>query len=101
MRSLDTNLAAHLAGATTTLAHCWRLTRRDGAVEGFTDHDRDLVFDGTAFLAASGLEGSEGLLDGGRETVSHCVGVVCGESSVMWNGESERRRDVETGEMTR
>ena len=26
-----------------------RLTRRDGAVFGFTDHDRDLAFDGTGF----------------------------------------------------
>jgi len=40
--------------------------RRDGAVFGFTDDDRDLVFEGTTFEAASGftataIEGSLGL----------------------------------------
>ena len=32
--------AAHLAGQATTVCHAWRLTRRDGTVFGFTDHDR-------------------------------------------------------------
>jgi uncharacterized phage protein (TIGR02218 family) len=59
MRVLDPALATHLAGGVTTLAHCWRLTRRDGAVMGFTDHDRDLAFDGTTFAAQSGLDGAE------------------------------------------
>jgi uncharacterized phage protein (TIGR02218 family) len=31
------------------------VTRADGAVLGFTDHDRDLVFDGITFRAESGL----------------------------------------------
>ena len=55
MRSLSPTLASHLAGGVTTLAHCWRLTRRDGHIAGFTDHDRDLSFDGVTYRAASGL----------------------------------------------
>lgn len=55
MRTLPPDLAAHLAGGVTTLAHCWQLICRDGTVLGFTDHDRDLVFDGIAHRAASGL----------------------------------------------
>lgn len=39
----------------TTEARAWRLTRADGRTLGFTDHDRDLEFDGTVFRAASGL----------------------------------------------
>ena len=35
------------------------LTRRDGVVQGFTDHDRDLVFDGVTCRAGTGLTGSE------------------------------------------
>jgi uncharacterized phage protein (TIGR02218 family) len=59
MRNLPTTLAAHLASGVTTLATCWRLTRRDGVVMGFTDHDRDLVFDATEFLARTGFEAAE------------------------------------------
>ena len=40
---------------TTTRARAWRLDRGDGLTLGFTDHDRDLDFDGTVFRAASGL----------------------------------------------
>lgn len=48
-------LRAHLEGGCTTLARCWRITRRDGRVLGFTDHDRDLEFDGCRYEAASGM----------------------------------------------
>jgi uncharacterized phage protein (TIGR02218 family) len=43
----------------TTLCWCWRLKRRDGIVQGFTDHDRDVAFDGTTFEAAAGFTASE------------------------------------------
>ncbi len=46
---------AHLATGTTTVCHCWLVTRTDGARYGFTDHDRDLSFGGYLFRAASGL----------------------------------------------
>lgn len=59
MRDLPPDLAAHLASGATTLCHCWSLTRRDGAVLGFTDHDRDLVVAGLAYAARSGLEAAE------------------------------------------
>ena len=59
MKTLPTGLAAHLATGATTLCWCWRLTRRDGSKLGFTDHDRDLTFDGTTFEAAAGFTASE------------------------------------------
>jgi uncharacterized phage protein (TIGR02218 family) len=59
MRTLPAGLAAHLASGATTLAWCWRLTRRDGVRLGFTDHDRDIAFDGTTFEAAAGFSTSE------------------------------------------
>ncbi len=58
MRSLDPDLQTHLATGATTLATCWRVTRRDGVVLGFTDHDRALSFDGTDFLPDTGATGS-------------------------------------------
>jgi uncharacterized phage protein (TIGR02218 family) len=59
MRNIPSALAAHLASGVTTTCRCWRLTRRDGIVQGFTDHDEDLNFDSTRFRAGTGFEGSE------------------------------------------
>ncbi|GLK50709.1 DUF2163 domain-containing protein [Maricaulis virginensis] len=52
-------LEAALASGVTTLCWCWRVTRRDGPVFGFTDHDRDLTVDGLVFLAGSGFGGAD------------------------------------------
>lgn len=59
MRVLPAGLAAHLEGDATTVCHCWRVTRRDGAVVGLTEHDRDLVVAGSVYLAASGFAASD------------------------------------------
>lgn len=59
MKRLSAGLQAHLQSGATTLAWCWRLTRRDGTAKGFTDHDHNLVFDGTTFEAASGFTASD------------------------------------------
>ena len=59
MKTLPTNLQSHLDTGATTLCWCWRITRRSGERLGFTDHDRDLVFDSTTFEAASGFTASE------------------------------------------
>lgn len=59
MKALDPGLLAHLHSGATTLCWCWRLTPRVGTRLGFTDHDRDVVFDGTTFEAASGFTASE------------------------------------------
>jgi uncharacterized phage protein (TIGR02218 family) len=52
-------LKEHLSGAVTTVCNCWRLTRRDGTVSGFTDHDRPLSVDGTLFEPETGFSASE------------------------------------------
>ncbi len=49
------DLFAHLAQGITTVCHAWAIHRRDGTAYGFTDHDRDLVFDGITFRAGTGL----------------------------------------------
>jgi uncharacterized phage protein (TIGR02218 family) len=59
VRSLPAGLQSHLGSGATTLCWCWRVTRNDGVAFGFTDHDRDLQFDGTSFEAASGFTGTE------------------------------------------
>jgi hypothetical protein len=47
-------LATHTASGSTTLATCWKVTRSDAQVFGFTDHDRDLVVSGVTYRATSG-----------------------------------------------
>jgi len=59
MKSFPQSLQTHLDSGTTTLAWYWRLTRNDGAVFGFTDHDLSLTFDGTTFEPESGFTASE------------------------------------------
>ncbi|MDP3257601.1 MAG: DUF2163 domain-containing protein [Bosea sp. (in: a-proteobacteria)] len=59
MRAIPEALAEHMAQGATTLCRCWSLTRRDGLVLGFTDHDGPLVFEGVTFAAATGLEAAE------------------------------------------
>ncbi len=55
MKDVSGPFAAHLAQEVTTLATCWKLTRRDAVVMGFTDHDVAIVFDGVAYQAQSGF----------------------------------------------
>lgn len=59
MKSLPAALTAHLESGATTLCHCWKLTPRTGTPLGFTDHDRDLTFDGVTFEAEAGFTASE------------------------------------------
>lgn len=59
MKQLPGGLEASLASGVTTLCWCWRLTRRDGTKLGFTDHDRNVSFEGTVFEAAAGFTASE------------------------------------------
>jgi uncharacterized phage protein (TIGR02218 family) len=59
MRPIPSALQTKLDAGVTTLAHAWKLIRRDGVVMGFTDHDRDLVLDGVTFRAGTGFASSE------------------------------------------
>jgi uncharacterized phage protein (TIGR02218 family) len=72
MRAVPPALQDKLNAGVTTLCRCWRITRRDGEVLGFTDHDEDVVLDGLICRAGAGLSGSEvtarlGLAVGGSE----------------------------------
>jgi uncharacterized phage protein (TIGR02218 family) len=51
-------LYSHLATGTTTVCRAWTLTRKDGVILGFTDHDRELSIDGVLHRAESGLTAS-------------------------------------------
>jgi uncharacterized phage protein (TIGR02218 family) len=59
MRQLPAALQAALASGVTTLCRCWKLTTGDGASLGFTDHDRDLSFEGVNYRATTGFSASD------------------------------------------
>lgn len=59
MRVLPAGMQQHLDSGATTLCWCWRVIRADSVTLGFTDHDHDLVFDGTSYEAASGFTASD------------------------------------------
>ena len=59
MKSLPAGLQAHLDDGTTTLAWCWRIERADGAIFGFTDHDRALEIAGMSYEPDTGFAASE------------------------------------------
>ena len=94
MRTIPPDLAAEFASGATTLCRCWRAMRRDGQRFGFTDHDRDLDFDGTLFKAATGLEASEaesllGLAVGGGEIAGALQSDAVTEADIeteAWDG---------------
>ena len=59
MKNLSADLQTHLNSGATTLCWCWKIVRNDGVVQGFTDHDTDVTFDGVTYEAASGFTASE------------------------------------------
>jgi uncharacterized phage protein (TIGR02218 family) len=59
MRIIPSALQAKLNSGATTLCRCYILTRRDGLVQGFTDHDRDVTLNDVVCRADTGFSGSE------------------------------------------
>jgi uncharacterized phage protein (TIGR02218 family) len=88
MRAIPAALAQHLGEGATTTCTCWRVTRRDGLVLGFTDHDRDLTFAGTTFAAGTGLEAAEasaelGFAVGGGDVSGALVSAGITEADIL------------------
>lgn len=54
MKTVSTRMQEMLDSQAATLASCWRVTRKDGTVLRFTDHDRNLTFGGEVFEASTG-----------------------------------------------
>lgn len=59
MKAIGSPLQAHLDGGATTMAYCWKVTRTDGAIQGFTEHDRDLTFNSVTYIASSGFTATQ------------------------------------------
>ncbi|RIY01296.1 DUF2163 domain-containing protein [Aureimonas flava] len=73
MTGVSDDFRARLRQPATTLAHAWRVTRTDGEVFGFTDHDEDLAFAGTVFCARTGWTAGEAEAGLGLAAGTHAV----------------------------
>ena len=58
MKTISTNLKNHLSQEVTSMCTCWLITRTDGQVFAFTDHDQDIVYGGRTYAAATGFTAS-------------------------------------------
>lgn len=58
MLDLTPEFDAHITSGATTLCTCWKLTRTDGEIFGFTDHDQALEFDGQSYDPMTGWQAS-------------------------------------------
>lgn len=70
MKQIAALLAPQYVSEGSTLAHCMKIVRADGAVYGFTDTDRELVIDGVTYesgFSVSDLATSAGLVVDGLE----------------------------------
>lgn len=54
MHTIGAALEAHLQGEVTTVCTLWKVTRVDGDVFGFTDHDKNLSVSSVTYAAATG-----------------------------------------------
>ncbi len=85
---MSTAIEDHLALGTTTVCRAWAVTRRDGTVMGFTDHDRDLSFDAIQFRASTGvtakaLQQSTGLSVDNSEAVGALTSDALSEGDIL------------------
>lgn len=80
MKTLPAGMQADLDSGATTHCMCWKLTRNDGIVLGFTDHDNDLqfgdplvTFEATSGFTASAIDQSMGLAVDNMEITSALI----------------------------
>lgn len=83
-------LHEHLQGGLTTVCRCWAITRADGQVYGFTDHDMELRFADVSFKASTGLTAS---------AIEQATGLSIDNSEAMGalSDASVRDEDIEAG----
>ncbi len=83
-------LNSHLKTGATHVCTCWAVTRSDGIVLGFTDHDRLLSFEGVTFTPDSGLS---------AKAISSTTGLAVNNTEAlgMINADAITDADIEAG----
>lgn len=88
MRNLSPALLAHMQGDVRTIATLWLITRTDGQVFGFTDLDRDILFNGVTYLSAGGYTHS-GIESGSTLSTSNLEMTALLDSSAITSASLE------------
>ncbi len=83
-------LNTHLKSGATTVCRAWAVSRADGVTLGFTDHDRDLSFDGVTFRAGTGLT---------ARSLMQSTGLAVDNSEALGalSSDAVREADIESG----
>ncbi|WP_416368281.1 DUF2163 domain-containing protein [Tritonibacter mobilis] len=83
-------LNTHLKSGATTVCRAWAVRRTDGVTLGFTDHDRDLSFDGMTFRAGTGLS---------ARSLMQSTGLAVDNSEALGalSSDAVREADIESG----
>jgi len=55
MKTISPEFKEHLALGATTTATCWRIERQDKRVFTYTEHDKDIIFNGETYSAMGGF----------------------------------------------
>ncbi len=58
MHAISQNLLNHLQQETTTVCTLWKITRKDNQVFGFTNFDKDIIYNGLTYYAENGYSSS-------------------------------------------
>lgn len=90
MKTIDPNLKTHIESEITTLVTCWKVTRPDLVVMGFTEHTRDLIINSTTYKAATGLTATA------IQNSSQFSGDNIEVSGIL-SDQSIKERDLQTG----
>ena len=82
MRTIPDELVTRIESGAAMLCHAWVLSRADGVVMGFTDHDRNLVLDGVIFRAESGWTAGAGEAAAGLAAGSWATGGALDDDTI-------------------
>jgi uncharacterized phage protein (TIGR02218 family) len=99
VKTISSGLEANIALPSTTLATLWKITRKDGEIFGFTDHDSDILYAGLLYEAMTGFVASDVSTQGklnvdNLETESHFDAASITESDVVAGKWDRARVDV-------
>lgn len=108
MKSVPAALQTHYSGNATTLALLWKITRRDGRVYGFTDHDQpiphgDLRYQPTSAFDASAVSTRAELNVDNLEVVGllDAEGITTEDIEAgLWDGAAVRIVEVNWADLT-
>ena len=91
MKTLAAGATTHLALQRTNLAMCWKITRADGTVLGFTDYHEDLVVSGLTYESQAGMVRATAI-SGGSD-----LGVANADVETVLDSDAIDREDLEAG----